>query len=59
MNTKELSAFLGISQRHAANLVNEGKIRRFKFGSSVRFLPSEVLEDLRQARAEKIRKEEK
>lgn len=42
---RDAAAFLGISERHLANLIAEGKVRSIKFGDR-RLIPANELERL-------------
>lgn len=48
MAPKELAKFLGISTSTLARRMKEAALPHFKIGGSIRFVPREVIDDLKK-----------
>ena len=57
MDIEELAEFFGVSESYFVHVINEGNARRFQLGDSGEFLSEQVLKQLQEARAEKIKSE--
>ena len=55
IDIEELAKFFGVSELYFVHVINEGKVRRFQLGDSGEFLSEQVLKQLQEARAAKIK----